>query len=369
MKHGCKDFFTTSGREGRDWTNSLRYDGSKTGRTLAVAQALSQEERALLNLSTATPRVTRKAPRNDPALGVATAPRKRKGEPESAGSKIAKDFFMVRASLCGSHNKPQYRNNAFSGHSDSKKSNLSPKKHVTAKHKYSETAEEGSRALQTDEALNEVRTVSRTSQVGPLTSDKKLSAQHRALAKAPTANTNSVKCLAFDSATTLATAETRRVPELAVRCLKEKCVIRRLRELLVYKDFYAYMLTSRQLFSVGQLRRLQVRMIARGIAKGTKRRLWQCKCQVNAVRLREKHAYEYFCCLPTAADHDIDKDINRTFCVDHQFCKDSGNYKKLRRLLHAFATKNPDIGYLQGLNFIVGNLLLLFPEEVHYRYS
>ncbi|KAH3680888.1 hypothetical protein WICMUC_000031 [Wickerhamomyces mucosus] len=59
----------------------------------------------------------------------------------------------------------------------------------------------------------------------------------------------------------------------------------------------------------------------------------------------------------------IKLDINRTMPFN-VFFKDNGpGLKKLNKILIAFSRKFPRIGYCQGMNFIVANLLLVFPNE------
>ena len=62
------------------------------------------------------------------------------------------------------------------------------------------------------------------------------------------------------------------------------------------------------------------------------------------------------------AEHDIKKDINRTFPELTYFDREKyGFYGQfaLMRVLGKFATAYPDIGYCQGMNFVVGLLLLV----------
>jgi len=61
--------------------------------------------------------------------------------------------------------------------------------------------------------------------------------------------------------------------------------------------------------------------------------------------------------------NDIEKDIDRTF-PEHQYFQVSGDGELiLRRILQAFALHNPEIGYCQSLNFIVGMMIIFMQEE------
>ena len=57
----------------------------------------------------------------------------------------------------------------------------------------------------------------------------------------------------------------------------------------------------------------------------------------------------------------IDKDLHRTF-PGHP-AMDAAGRAALRRLLGAYARRNPAVGYCQGLNFIAATFALLMGEE------
>lgn len=65
-------------------------------------------------------------------------------------------------------------------------------------------------------------------------------------------------------------------------------------------------------------------------------------------------------------------DLDRTFPT-HPFFREADWLEKLRRVLCAFALRNADIGYCQGMNFLAGFLLLsmvrIFPTVVPQEYS
>jgi len=142
--------------------------------------------------------------------------------------------------------------------------------------------------------------------------------------------------------------------------LRMKVIALHIQKFLSYSDFCHFMLTSKQIFNQELLLRAQINLITKGLTKEMREKLWRQKCKISL----DKKAYEQYYKQPTDCEHDIAKDIKRTFTPPHEFCKDPNNYKKLQRVLHAFAVKYPDIGYIQGLNFLVGNLILQFPEDV-----
>ena len=59
---------------------------------------------------------------------------------------------------------------------------------------------------------------------------------------------------------------------------------------------------------------------------------------------------------------DIEKDVERTFPGHEYFGMEIG-IDSLRKVLLAFALHNPEVGYCQSLNFIVGMMLLFMEEE------
>ena len=62
-------------------------------------------------------------------------------------------------------------------------------------------------------------------------------------------------------------------------------------------------------------------------------------------------------------DNDITKDLLRTFPNDSSFHKGSECYKKLFNILKAYSNYNNEIGYAQGMNFIVAKIIIFFKNE------
>ena len=62
----------------------------------------------------------------------------------------------------------------------------------------------------------------------------------------------------------------------------------------------------------------------------------------------------------------INRDLNRTFPKDKFFREKSEGQKQLERILIAFCRFDPEIGYVQGMNFIAGSLLYHCPEEIAF---
>ena len=62
-------------------------------------------------------------------------------------------------------------------------------------------------------------------------------------------------------------------------------------------------------------------------------------------------------------DKEIIKDLLRTFPNDNSFHKGAESYNKLFNILKAYSNYNNEIGYAQGMNFIVGKLIKFFKCE------
>eukprot|EP00826_Nyctotherus_ovalis_P008786 TRINITY_DN12286_c0_g1_i15.p1 TRINITY_DN12286_c0_g1~~TRINITY_DN12286_c0_g1_i15.p1 ORF type:complete len:323 (+),score=66.96 TRINITY_DN12286_c0_g1_i15:212-1180(+) len=152
---------------------------------------------------------------------------------------------------------------------------------------------------------------------------------------------------------------------LALQCFKKEIIAVEVKEYLAYKDFYSFMLVSKQSFNQSLLLKAQIELIMKGLDKETREKFWREKCRIE----KGQAEYEEYCAAPTECEHDIVKDLTRTFMPSHEFCRDPNNYKRLQRILHAFAVKHPEIGYIQGLNFLAGNLIVQFPEDVSFPHT
>ena len=62
-------------------------------------------------------------------------------------------------------------------------------------------------------------------------------------------------------------------------------------------------------------------------------------------------------------EEDIKKDLLRTLPDDPTFQKGKINYTKLKNVLTAYSNYNTNIGYAQGLNFIVANSIFILNDE------
>ena len=66
--------------------------------------------------------------------------------------------------------------------------------------------------------------------------------------------------------------------------------------------------------------------------------------------------------FPNPNDHQIEVDLGRTF-PGEEFYSDPEIIDQLRRVAIAYSVRNPEIGYCQGFNFIIGRFLKIMSEE------
>lgn len=123
-----------------------------------------------------------------------------------------------------------------------------------------------------------------------------------------------------------------------------------------------------------QKQEVLTRLILGGIPMRFRHPIWMELSNTQAIMRPE--AYEHYLHLhqqtsePASensdpSDEDIDailKDVPRTLTSKYDYYAEKG-YDRLRRLLIAFVSKYPGLGYTQGLNMIAGYLLLAIPSE------
>lgn len=146
--------------------------------------------------------------------------------------------------------------------------------------------------------------------------------------------------------------------------VKMKALLK-IKQCLNYNNFYSLLMSSKVVYNKKLLQEAQVELVAKGLDKIRRKNLWVSKCKIKYNAALYKHYYT------TINRHaaEIAKDIWRTFEQQHIFCSNHNNYSKLQHVLHAFAVKHPKIGYVQGLNFVAGNLIVQFTEDVIYKFN
>jgi len=102
-------------------------------------------------------------------------------------------------------------------------------------------------------------------------------------------------------------------------------------------------------------------LVSRGLPSHLRPAAWRAFCGVNASSEEEKRSTLELVDDSESMQRDlrqIDLDVPRVIPreVDHE---------KLRRILRAFCSERPDVGYCQGMNFVAGTLLHVLSNDEH----
>ena len=69
--------------------------------------------------------------------------------------------------------------------------------------------------------------------------------------------------------------------------------------------------------------------------------------------------------VPSISATQIGLDLKRTF-PDNTKCMEEGWIEQLKNILTCYSIRNSTAGYCQGMNFIVGKILLVMENEVSH---
>jgi hypothetical protein len=105
-------------------------------------------------------------------------------------------------------------------------------------------------------------------------------------------------------------------------------------------------------------------LVLGGIPVANRPKIW-AECS-GALSIRVPGYYESLVSRPNPEDDpvvisQIDMDVNRTL-TDNIFFRRGPGVAKLSEVLRAYAQRNPEVGYCQGMNLITANLLLIMPS-------
>ncbi|GKT56373.1 TBC domain-containing protein [Colletotrichum tofieldiae] len=116
---------------------------------------------------------------------------------------------------------------------------------------------------------------------------------------------------------------------------------------------------------VGRAKRTELRnLVLGGIPVNLRAKVWS-ECS-GATTLRVPGYYQDIIARSDKDDDplavsQIEMDINRTL-TDNIFFRKGPGVSKLKEVLKAYARRNPEVGYCQGMNLIAANLLLIMPS-------
>ena len=97
-----------------------------------------------------------------------------------------------------------------------------------------------------------------------------------------------------------------------------------------------------------------------------RRKLWMISTGAKREFANNPHYYRnllsYSKTIPSPSSTQIELDLKRTF-PDNPKCMEESFLSKLRNVLICYSIRNSSVGYCQGMNFIVGKLLLTLENE------
>lgn len=92
--------------------------------------------------------------------------------------------------------------------------------------------------------------------------------------------------------------------------------------------------------------------------------MWQAMSKSTSLELET--VYQQLCTEKSPHERIIQRDLARTFPRIDMFKQENGQgQSQMKRILEAYSLYDPDVGYCQGLAFLVGPLLM----NVSFKHS
>ncbi|KAG2228170.1 hypothetical protein INT45_009217, partial [Circinella minor] len=99
-----------------------------------------------------------------------------------------------------------------------------------------------------------------------------------------------------------------------------------------------------------------------GVPDGVRGLVWQAMCKSASLHLET--VYGQLCREQSPHERIIKRDLARTFpCIDMFKQENGAGQLAMRRILESYSLYDSEVGYCQGLAFLVGPLLLNMPEQ------
>lgn len=149
----------------------------------------------------------------------------------------------------------------------------------------------------------------------------------------------------------------------AISIFKQCFVLEKLRGYLSFKDYFSLMLTSKRIYSKTSIVKKIEQVILHQLSNEQRLRYWKHQCSVESLKRHALLSYTDYKRADHKETYEMKKDLQRISSLENPFHLSKEGIEKLENVLKAFAQKNMDIKYTQGLNFVAGTLLHTFNEE------